>query len=90
MMKCIVKKCEDCRLYSDFDMTNKEGLRKTVKRCILYVLADEIPRIRGSIDGLQSGVNEARNRAMETKERVEDFGVASIQVLNNINTKLIE
>ena len=89
-MKCIAKKCEDCRLYTDFDMTNKEGLRKTVKKCILFVLADEIPRIRGSVDGLQGGVNEARNRSMETKARVEDFGNASVQVLNNINTKLIE
>lgn len=27
--------------------------------------------MRGAVDGLQGGVNDARNRAMETKESVE-------------------
>ena len=70
-MKCICKKCEDCRLYISWDMENGEGLRKQFQACAILVVAQEIPRIRCAIDGLQGGVNEARNRAMETKQSVE-------------------
>jgi hypothetical protein len=70
-MKCICKKCEDCRLYISWDMENSEGLRKQFQACAILVVAQEVPRIRSAIDGLQGGVNEARNRSMETKDAVE-------------------
>jgi hypothetical protein len=71
MMKCICKKCEDCRLYLSWILTNDNGEQKVESRCAILTLAQELPRLRGSVDGLQSGVNEARNRAIETRESVE-------------------
>lgn len=68
--KCICKKCEDCRLYLSWDMESQEGLRKQVYKCAIVVIAEEIPRLRGAVDGLQGGVNEARNRAHETRDMV--------------------
>lgn len=71
--KCFAKKCEDCNWWEDWDITvyengNPTGLRKIEKKCSFRVVINEIPRIRGSIDGLQGGMNEARNRSMETQE----------------------
>ena len=85
--KCFCRFCDDCHWFFDWDMTNKEGLRAVKKRCLFRVLANEIPRIRGSIDGVQGAANEARNRAMETKIRVEEFGEASVKTLENISRK---
>ena len=76
--KCIAKKCEDCNFFRDYqwDMTNEEGLRKIVNKCLFKVLGEEIPLIRGSIDGVQEAANESRNRTIETKQRIEDLGGA--------------
>jgi hypothetical protein len=74
--KCIAKKCEDCNFYYSWDMTNDEGLRKQMNKCVFLVLSEEIPRIRGSVDGVQQAANESRNRAVETKQRIEDLGGA--------------
>jgi hypothetical protein len=71
--KCIAKKCTDCQFYQSWDMVDEKGLRKSVDRCGIQVLFEEIPLIRGAIDGLQGGVNESRNRAIEVKEAVGDF-----------------
>ena len=70
--KCFAKKCKDCNWWDDWDLTvyengNPTGLRKIEKRCSFRVLMNEIPRMVGSLDGLQGGVNEARNRSMETQ-----------------------
>jgi len=87
--KCIAKRCEDCNFYYSWDMTNEEGLRKQIKKCVFLVLSEEIPRIRGSIDGVQAAANESRNRAMETKERVEDFGSAVALSFDHMRKNLI-
>ena len=98
--KCICKKCEDCNFYTSWDMENQNGLRERKDDCLFYVLAKEIPLIRGAIDGLQGGVNEARNRSMESKElslkyakasseTMEKMGRDFIQVLKNIECKMI-
>jgi hypothetical protein len=68
----------------DWDMENKEGLRKQIKKCVFQVLAEEVPRLRGAIDGLQGGVNEARNRSMETKATVEKNVVKFVGTLKAI------
>lgn len=66
-------------------MTNNEGLSEMVKRCLFQVLAEEIPRIRGSIDGVQQATNETRNT-------VFSFGQASAkafqEVTNHIENKV--
>ena len=79
--KCICKKCEDCRLYLSWDMENKEGLRKQVFKCVLMVVAEEIPQIKGSIDGCQQATNETRNRVLE-------FGQDSVNALFQIGMSI--
>ena len=87
--KCIAKKCEDCNFYYSWDMENKNGLRKTIKKCLFLVLSEEIPNIRGSIDGVQRAANESRNRSMETKQRVEDLGSAIANTFEYLDKKLL-
>lgn len=61
--KCIAKKCEDCRFFENWDVTDtKTGLRSLEKKCSFEVLFKEIPKIAGSVDGCQRASNEARNR----------------------------
>ncbi len=90
--RCIAKNCEDCNFFYSWDVENTEGLRKQEKECIFRVLADELPRIRGSIDGVQEAANEARNRAMETKEIAQNFGAACAKAFNITmeNVKLLK
>lgn len=81
-------------------MEDKNGLRKQIDDCLFYVLAKEIPLIRGAIDGMQGGVNEARNRSVETKDMtlrfvqatsqtMEKMGDDFVKVLQNIERKMI-
>ena len=68
-----------------WDMTEqKTGLRKNVQKCGFQVLFEEIPHIRGSIDGAQQGANEARNKSMETQELVKDLGLAMLTAMKDI------
>ena len=88
--KCPFGKCEKCVWYRPWEYTERDehgGLTGKIKRmdkCSLEVMLDYIPRIQGAIDGLQQGVNESRNRSMETKARVEEFGNAVYNVVKNI------
>jgi hypothetical protein len=63
------------------------GLRELQRRCSFQVFFDELPRIRGSMDGVQEAANEARNRSMEALQRVEAFGLASVKTLESISRK---
>ena len=67
--KCFAKKCEDCHWFQNWDITEVHtGLRKVERKCSLQVMCETLPKLIGSIDGLQGGVNEARNRSYETQE----------------------
>ena len=67
-------KCDDCRFLRSWVLINDRGEQKVEERCGFEVLMDEIPRIRGSIDGCQAASNESRNRVME-------YGEASVNTL---------
>lgn len=87
--KCLCKKCDDCNFFVWFDLREEKnglptGLTKREQRCGLFALIDHIPRVAGAIDGLQGGVNEARNRAIETQQIVAGFGQASVQAIESI------
>jgi hypothetical protein len=45
--------------------------RKMICRFEIYDM--EIPKIRGAIDGLQGGVNDARNKSFEARETIGAF-----------------
>ena len=87
--KCIARKCEDCNFFYEWDMANENGLRRTARECVFLVLSKEIPRIRGSIDGVQEAANDSRNRAVETKGRIEDLGQAIVLSFEEVSQKLI-
>ena len=55
-------------------MENKNGLRKSVMKCSLQVLCEEIPDLRGSIDGCQKASNETRNVVI-------DFGSEAVKAI---------
>jgi hypothetical protein len=78
--------CSECRFFRSWILTSDRGEQKVEERCGFEVLMDEIPRIRGSIDGCQSASNETRNRVME-------FGQAAVETIIQIKDmapKLIE
>ena len=54
-------------------MVDENGNQKCVDKCAILVVAEEIPRMKGAVDGLQVGVNEARNRSIETRSTVDQF-----------------
>lgn len=66
--KCFAKKCENCNWWDDWNLTNPQTQEKKIEKiCSFRVLMNEIPRMIGSIDGLQGGVNEARNASLKTQ-----------------------
>ena len=69
--------CDSCRFFKSWIFTNDKGEQKVEERCGFEVLFDEIPRIRGSVDGCQAAANESRNRVME-------FGRAAVETLISI------
>jgi hypothetical protein len=73
MKTCICENCEDCRLYRTWVLTDDKGEKKVSNRCDIQVVAEELPRFKGTVDGLQTAVNESRNRSIETKKMVEGF-----------------
>lgn len=66
--------CDACRFFRSWILTNDHGEQRVEERCGFEVLMDEIPRIRGSVDGCQQAANETRNRVVE-------FGTAAVQTL---------
>ena len=91
---CPMGECENCIWFQPWDTKIKDqnggdtGRVKREDECSIMVLLATIPKIQGAIDGLQGGVNEARNRSMEAKKRVEDFGNGINQVVLSIETAL--
>lgn len=79
--KCICKKCDDCNFYKPWVLTNEKNEQKFEHKCGFMVLFEEIPRLRGSIDGCQTAANESRNRVME-------FGQAAVETLVQIKTNI--
>lgn len=74
MKKCPFGKCEKCIWWREFRFTNDvTGEHKLEMKCGIEMLLISIPQISGSIDGLQQGVNESRNRSEETKNTVLGF-----------------
>ncbi len=69
--------CNNCRFFRSWIMANDKGEQKVEEKCGLEVLFDEIPRIRGAVDGCQAAANESRNRVME-------FGRAAVETLISI------
>ena len=71
--RCPFGKCEKCIWYREFRYTDKStGKHELKMNCGIEIILEAIPQIAGSIDGLQGGVNEARNRSIETKAIVDN------------------
>jgi len=81
--KCIARKCDECNFYQSWDVGEYKdgkptGIRKMITKCSLQVLFEEIPGIKGSIDGCQQAANETRNN-------VKDFGEKSVKALMSVS-----
>ena len=95
--KCFAENCEECNWWQDWNVDKLEngkptGLKEIQKRCNFQVLFEFIPKIIGSIDGVQAAANEARNRSEEAKEITKNFGSACARAFNTItdNIKLLK
>ena len=91
--KCICKNCEDCKMFLHWNLVDDKGHQKIEQKCGFQVLFEEIPRIRGAIDGLQGGVNEARNRSIEARVATENLTATFATIVGKIannNLKLVE
>ena len=95
--KCFCKNCEDCNWWQDVTLEKVEdgkptGLKEIHKLCVMQLMVDFIPKITGSIDGVQAAANEARNRAEEAREITKNFGSACARAFNTItdNIKLLK
>ena len=92
---CPMGDCESCVWFQPWNIEERDahggktGRVRQIEACSLQVLLETIPKIHGSIDGLQEAVNDSRNRSMETKTRVEDFGNAVYNVVKN-QVKLVK
>lgn len=77
--KCICKKCVDCFHYRPWPAKDAGGNPIGIKTaCSIEVLAVTLRSLIGSVDGLQGGVNQATNRAMEVKSIIERAAINSI------------
>ena len=79
---CPAGKCKKCMWYREWRYENsKTGEHTLEEKCSLEVLLTYLPQIVGAIDGLQGGVNEARNRSIEAKDSVNRFGQAAVETV---------
>ncbi len=93
--KCIVEKCEDCNWFRFKQMEKvlngkPTGVNEMIEVCLFDFYFDALNFLMGSYDGLQQGMNEARNRSEETKEAVDNFGNAALQTIEAMGLKLVE
>lgn len=84
--KCFAETCEECNWFRFKQMEKVEngkptGVKEMVEVCLFEYYFDTQEFLMGSYDGLQAGMNEARNRSMETKAAVLNFGNASLMAI---------
>ncbi len=81
--------CDECMWWRTWRMTNeKTGQPKDLKRCSSDVLLEYLPHIVGTIDGVQTAANEARNRSVESKEATIALGQATLKSFEMIDKKI--
>ena len=69
--KCFAKKCDECAFYRKWQLLDEKTMMPRIEtKCSWESIFFNLPKIIGSIHGCQEAVNEARNRAMETKASV--------------------
>lgn len=93
--KCICENCKDCNWFRYKEMERVEngkptGVKEMKQVCLFEFYFDALHFVMGSIDGLQAGINEARNRSMEAKATTEEFGDSVLRIVQSIGLKLIK
>lgn len=81
--KCIAKSCEDCNFFRPWILVNDKQQEKIENKCSFEVLFENIPKIIGSIDGVQSAANESRNQSWGLRKDLNDFGNKLTGLLND-------
>lgn len=75
--KCIASKCEKCNFYRYWNMVDDKGKKEVKQICSFDILFNELPKLKGSIDGVQAASNETRNSVLE-------FGTKSVKTLKSV------
>jgi hypothetical protein len=75
--KCIASSCQKCNFFRHWNMVDDKGKKEVKQICSFDILFNEIPNLKGSIDGCQEATNKTFNK-------VERFGKASIETLKGI------
>lgn len=86
--KCIAKKCDECNFFNHWNIVDDKNQEKIELKCDFEVMRHTLPKIIGSIDGVQAGSNEARNQTWGLRKDLNDFG-NKITFLLNDKLKLI-
>jgi hypothetical protein len=76
--KCLCENCEDCNWFRYKQLEKVQdgkptGVCEMVRVCMFEYYFDALNFMMGSYDGLQEGINDARNRSMEAKAATESF-----------------
>lgn len=90
--KCFAANCEKCNWYKEMYMEKWEngkptGIKEMRTVCKFEELFDFLHRLAGDFDGFQEAANQARNRSMETRARVEEFGQAMGHIVTELERK---
>jgi len=79
--KCIAQSCEKCNFFRYWNMVDDKDQKAVKQICSFDILFNEIPILKGSVDGCQQATNETRNR-------VDSFGTAAVDTLKSIATNI--
>lgn len=86
-----ILECTECMWWRTWRVTHgKTGQPVDEKRCSIEVILEYLPQIVGSIDGVQTAANEARNRSVESKEAIVNLGQATLKSFELIGEKIKE
>jgi len=77
--KCFVGECKDCNFYRLWRTVDQFKKETVMKRCSWEAIHYTMPDIAGSIDGMQTAVNESRNRSAESKQAIINLGRATLK-----------
>ena len=92
--KCFAETCEECNWFRYKQMEKVEngkptGVNEMVEVCLHEYYFDALNFLMGSYDGLQRGMNEARNRSMETKDLMIGFGQVITQTIKGMGLEMV-